>query len=97
MKNTLLQWHLARDNSAKLFLFLHKNAIKEELADIPELNKVEYMGQKYHYFEFDNGAWVIVETCYNNISTTGVVDYAWGKAYASAPAYINKNDEAVNY
>lgn len=90
MRNTTLQWHLARDTSSKLWAFLMKNATYHGDADIPEPNKVEGIGQEYHYFEFDNGAWVIVETVggrdNRDINSTSVFDYAWGKAYASIPA-----------
>ena len=88
MKNSLIQWHLARDTSSKLWAFLMKNATYHGDADIPEPNKVDGIGQEYHYFEFDNGAWVIVETTGTprDINTTAVFDYAWGKAYASVPS-----------
>lgn len=74
-------------NGASLWRFLMKHAIHHGDADIPEPNKVDGMGQEYHYFEFDNGAWVIVETTgKRDINTTAVFDYAWGKSFASVPA-----------
>lgn len=83
MKNSLMQWHLARDNQVKLAKFCEANKIRSN----HKYNTAEVDGKHYWQmtFEFDNGSFITAEMLagdtriYSVADHFQVVDYAWGK------------------
>lgn len=79
MTNSLMKWHLARDNQIKL----HRFCQKHKTVNVTDLEGEDTFTIKYF---FDNGGWILVElmkgTKERSFSVADhfqVVDYQWGK------------------
>jgi hypothetical protein len=80
MKNSLMQWHLERDNQIKLHSFCEKH----KTTSITDLQEDENECFTIRYF-FDNGSFILVELLkgtatrsYTIKDSFQVVDYGWG-------------------
>lgn len=78
MKNSLMKWHLARDNQLKLSKFCERNKVKSSTTLFDDTFNIKY--------EFDNGSFIEAEllrgkenTNYSVADHFQVVDYAWGE------------------
>lgn len=76
MTNSLMQWHLARDNQTKLYRFCDKHAVKRDT----ELFETTF-NQTYY---FDNGSFITAELLRGEQDKSHsidehfqVVDYGW--------------------
>jgi hypothetical protein len=82
MTNSLLQWHLARDNQVKLARFCEKNRVKQEVTDRYEVGGKGYFALQ---FDFDNGSYIKAELragdtqSYTIADHFQVIDYGWAK------------------
>lgn len=77
MTNSMMKWHLARDNQIKLAKFCEGNKVKNSTKLFDDTFNIKY--------EFDNGSFIEAELLRGkeNISYSvadhfQVVDYAWG-------------------
>lgn len=77
MKNSTLQWHLARDNCEKLAKFCEQNKTSNSTELFDDTFNIRY--------EFDNGGYIVAELLrgkenksYSVVDHFQVVDYAWG-------------------
>ncbi len=81
MTNSLMRWHLARDNQTKLERFCGKNRISQET------RTNTYNDGEHDYFEitykFDNGSYITAELLHGTLTKSysisdhfQVVDYA---------------------
>lgn len=83
MKQSMIKWHLARDNQLKLARFCEKNAVKHD-----NRNNT-YKDGKHSYFErtyyFDNEGYITAEMLQGDVRGYSiadhfqVVDYSFGK------------------
>lgn len=77
-----MEWHLARDNQAKLAKFCEQHRIKQELT---KRYKVDGKGYFTLLFNFDNGAYIEAELLAGDTQSYSVndhfqvVDYGWAK------------------
>lgn len=82
MKNSTIQWHLARDNQEKLARFCSNHKVRSS----HRYNTAEVDGKKYWEmtFNFDNGGYITAEMLagdtqsYSVADHFQVVDYALG-------------------
>lgn len=82
MTNSLMQWHLARDNQVKLAKFCEKHVVRHDNVAPYEVEGVEgkYFRHTYH---FDNGSYIQAEMragdtkSYSIADCFQVTDYAW--------------------
>lgn len=86
MTNSMLQWHLARDNQIKLARFCEKNAVRHD--NVPPYTLEN--GESYfrHTYHFDNGSFIEAEMragdtrSYSIADHFQVTDYGWGNTNA---------------
>ncbi len=83
MKNSTIQWHLARDNQIKLNRFCERNAVKHDnRTDTCRDDEHSYFEHTYH---FNNGGYITAEMLqgdtrgYSVADHFQVVDYSLGK------------------
>lgn len=82
MKNSLMQWHLARDNQVKLARFCEKHAVRHDNVKPYQVGDASYFQHTYH---FDNGGFVRAEMragdtrSYSIADHFQVVDYSLGQ------------------
>lgn len=80
MTNSLLQWHLGRDNCLKLARFCEKHAIKHDNVEPYKVGDERYFQHAYY---FDNGSFIRAEMragdtrSYSVADHFQVVDYGW--------------------
>lgn len=84
MKNSTVQWHLARDNEEKLARFCMKQGT---VSNVSEVYEIEGKGYFTTTFNFDNGAMIKAELKagdkyrgYTVADHFAVVDYGWGRS-----------------
>lgn len=76
MTNSMMRWHLARDNQTKLAKFCESNKVKSDVKLFDDTFNITY--------EFDNNGSIEVELLrgkeqgYSVADHFQVVDYAWG-------------------
>ena len=58
MTQSLLRWHLARDNQLKLAKFCDKHQVGRDISDYSEVDGQNCFNM---YTRFDNGGWVVAE------------------------------------
>lgn len=82
MTNSLMRWHLARDNCLKLAKFCEKNAVRHE--NITNAFQDEEHTYFHHTYYFDNGGHIKAEMLqgdtrgYSMADYFAVIDYGWG-------------------
>jgi hypothetical protein len=82
MTQSLIAWHLARDNTLKLAKFCEKHRTKQHLKDRYSIDDANYFTL---LFEFDNGGYIEAELragdtrSYTVADHFQVVDYRLGK------------------
>jgi len=85
MTNSLMQWHLARDNQLKLAKFCDKHQVDRTVSGY-----YKEPGTKHNYFTmttyFDNGSFITAELIQGTEDepkgiddSYQVLDYGWGK------------------
>lgn len=80
MTNSLMEWHLARDNQVKLARFCEKHAIQHDSIEPYQVDGKKYFQHKYI---FDNGSFIQAEMragdskSYSVADHFQVVDYEW--------------------
>jgi hypothetical protein len=76
MKNSMMKWHLARDNQIKLARFCEKNKISSSTELFDDTFNIKYV--------FDNGGYIVAEllrgkeVSYSVADHFQVIDYGWG-------------------
>lgn len=81
MTNSLMQWHLARDNQVKLARFCQKHRVRQETQQPYAVDGKSYFTICY---QFDNESHITAELqagdtkSYSVADHFQVVDYAWG-------------------
>ncbi len=80
MKASTIQWHLARDNQAKLARFCENNKVKSST----ELDTYSDEDGKYFQIEytFDNGGFITAELKQGDTRSYSVADHFQVVAYA---------------
>lgn len=82
MTNSLMQWHLARDDCLQLAKFCEKHKTYSEVKDQYQVDGKGYFTMQ---FNFDNGAYIKAELLTGDIRSYTVadhfqvVDYGWSK------------------
>lgn len=73
MKVSTIQWHLARDNQARLAAFCEKHKVRSS----HKYNTAEVDGKRYWQmtFEFDNGGFITAEMLHGDTQSYSVADH----------------------
>lgn len=73
MTNSLMQWHLARDNQEKLAKFCEKHRVKQYVTKKYRYSDTE--GYFVLHFDFDNGSFIEAELRAGDVKGYSVNDH----------------------